>query len=172
MSAMAAPAAKVARQAAVVRILSDYAVRSQAELAERLAQQGIQTTQATLSRDLVELGAQKSRRPDGGFAYIVPTNIPVPPDRTAASIRLARLAAELVVAADHTGNLLVLHTPPGAARYLGSALDAALGARALGTVAGDDTTITVMRHSHMAADLCARILAGLPPLDDDADESV
>ncbi|SEA42811.1 transcriptional regulator, ArgR family [Bowdeniella nasicola] len=166
MSVPSVPATKVARQAAVVRILREQDVRSQAELAERLARRGISATQATLSRDLVELGAQKLRRPDGTFTYDVPTDVPIPPETSTAIVRLARLAAELVVAADHSANLLVLHTPPGAAQYLGSALDAALGAKALGTVAGDDTTLTVMRSSDMAADICARILAGLPPLDD------
>ena len=160
------PSTKVARQAAVVRILKENPVRSQAELAERLARVGIHATQATLSRDLVELGAQKLRRPDGSFTYDVPADAPTPKDPAAAVVRLARLAAELVVAADHSANILVLHTPPGAAQYLGSALDAALGARALGTVAGDDTTITIMQTSDMAAEVCSRMLAGLPPLTD------
>lgn len=160
----AVPATKVARQAAVVRILEENAVRSQAELAALLAKRGIHTTQATLSRDLVELGAQKMRRPDGTFAYHVPTDAPAPQDNQTANLRLARLASELVVSADYSGNLLVLHTTPGAAEYLGRALDSALGVAALGTVAGDDTTVTVMRSSEFAADICARILAGLPPI--------
>ncbi|MDO5710193.1 MAG: arginine repressor [Micrococcales bacterium] len=160
------PSTKVARQAVVVQILREGGVKSQAELAERLGRRGIRATQATISRDLVELGAQKLRGADGGFTYYVPEDAPIAQEPSSAAVRLARLAAELVVAADHSENLLVLHTPPGAAQYLGAALDSALGAKALGTVAGDDTTLTVMRSADLAAEVCARILAGLPPIDE------
>ena len=159
MSVPSVPATKVARQAAVVRILREQDVRSQAELAERLARHGISATQATLSRDLVELGAQKLRRPDGTFTYDVPTDVPIPPETSTAIVRLARLAAELVVAADHSANLLVLHTPPGAAQLLASAIDLSSLPDVLGCVAGDDTVLVITRSEPVAGALVTRLLA-------------
>ncbi len=144
------PMTKSARQQRIVELLSTHPVRSQAELAALLARHGVQVTQATLSRDLVELDAVKVRVPSGALVYAVPAE---GGDRTpvvagtsrAAQERLARLCGELLVSADASANLVVLRTPPGAAQYLASAFDHAELPEVLGTIAGDDTVLVIGR---------------------------
>jgi transcriptional regulator of arginine metabolism len=147
---MAAPAlSKTARHARIVDILVRRPVRSQTELVALLAAEGVSVTQATLSRDLDELGAVKLRGPDGGaWLYVVPEDGNPPPVRPLAEAtppRLARLLGELLAAADGSGNLAVLRTPPGAAHFLASALDRAGLPDVVGTIAGDDTVLVVAR---------------------------
>jgi transcriptional regulator of arginine metabolism len=142
------PVTKGARQQKIVDLLETHEVRSQAELADLLAAAGLGVTQATLSRDLVELDAVKVRVPSGALVYAVPAEggdrTPRGTQTSAASEgRLARLAQDLLVSADHSGNLVVLRTPPGAAQFLASALDKAGLAGVLGTIAGDDTVLVI-----------------------------
>ena len=144
------PVTKGARQQRIIDLLARQQVRSQAELAELLAGAGVGVTQATLSRDLVELDAVKVRTASGALVYAVPAE---GGDRTpqtagespAAGARLARLAGELLVSAESCGNLVVLRTPPGAAQLLASALDKTELADVLGTIAGDDTVLVIGR---------------------------
>ena len=140
---------RTVRQARIVSLLAGHRVSSQAELAELLAGAGIRVTQATLSRDLDELGAVKLRGPDGGQpCYVVPENgAPLAPRRSddAPPQRLARLLAELLVSAEANGNLVVLRTPAGASNFLASALDRAGLTDVLGCIAGDDTILVVAR---------------------------
>jgi transcriptional regulator of arginine metabolism len=146
------PLTKAARQARILAVLGQQAVRSQAELASALRVAGFHVTQATLSRDLDELGAVKLRTADGGLpAYFVPEDgSPLaargvgddPPQR------LARLLGELLNSAEASGNVAVLRTPPGAANFLASALDRARLPQVLGTVAGDDTILVVARDAN------------------------
>ena len=143
------PLGKAARHARIVAVVSRQPVRSQAELADLLAAEGVGVTQATLSRDLDELGAVKLRGPDGGLpAYVVPEDGAPPPVRPLGEPtppRLARLLAELLVHAEGSGNLAVLRTPPGGAQFLASALDRAGLPEVIGTIGGDDTVIVVAR---------------------------
>jgi transcriptional regulator of arginine metabolism len=149
MHELSGPVTKTARHASIVAVLAEHPVRSQAELATALVAAGFHVTQATLSRDLDELGAVKLRTADGGLpAYVVPEDgSPL----TARSLdddpplRLARLLAELLISADASANIVVLRTPPGAANFLASALDRARLPQLLGTVAGDDTILVVAR---------------------------
>jgi transcriptional regulator of arginine metabolism len=139
---------RAVRQAKIVSLLAEHAVSSQAELAALLAAAGIRVTQATLSRDLEDLGAVKLRSPDGGQpCYVVPENGSLAPRRAddAPPQRLARLLAELLVSAEANGNLVVLRTPPGASNFLASALDRAGLTEVLGSIAGDDTILVVAR---------------------------
>jgi transcriptional regulator of arginine metabolism len=140
---------KAARHARIVATLASRAVRSQAELGAMLLDAGLHVTQATLSRDLDELGAVKLRTPDGGLpAYVIPEDGAPLIARTADDAtphRLARLLAELLVSAEASANLVVLRTPPGASNFLASALDRAGLAAVLGTVAGDDTIMVIAR---------------------------
>ena len=140
---------RTVRQAKVVELLAGQPVSSQSELAELLAAAGIRVTQATLSRDLEELGAVKLRSADGGQpVYVVPEDgAPLAARRAddAPPQRLARLLAELLVSAEATGNLVVLRTPPGASNFLASALDRAALTEVLGSIAGDDTILVVAR---------------------------
>jgi transcriptional regulator of arginine metabolism len=159
----AEPASKAARHARIVDVLTAHAVRSQAELAALLHDAGVTVTQATLSRDLDELGAVKLRPPDGGLPiYVVPEDgLPF----TARSLddapphRLARLIGEFLTSAEASGNLVVLRTPPGAAQFLASALDRAGLPEVLGTIAGDDTILVVARDPRGGAAVAERLLA-------------
>ncbi len=144
------PATKNARQRRIVDLLARHPVRSQSELADLLAREGFTVTQATLSRDLVDLDAVKVRA-GGALVYAVPaeggdrTPRPAGAETPAAEGRLARLLGDLLVSADASANLVVLRTPPGAAQFLASALDHAELGAVLGSIAGDDTVLVITR---------------------------
>ena len=140
-----APLTKAARQARIVELLESRTVPSQTELGRLLADSGVAVTQATLSRDLDELGAVKARTP-AGIAYTVPAeNAPRGGTAEAVDARLGRLLEELLVSAEPTGAMTVLRTPPGGAHLLASALDRAGLPEVAGTVAGDDTILLITR---------------------------
>ncbi|MCV7195326.1 arginine repressor [Mycobacterium angelicum] len=145
---------RAGRQARIVAILSSVEVRSQSELATLLAEEGIEVTQATLSRDLEELGAVKLRGADGGTGvYIVPEDGSPVRGVHGGTHRMQRLLGDLLVSTDASGNLAVLRTPPGAAHYLASAIDRAALPQVVGTVAGDDTILVVAREPMTGAEL-------------------
>jgi transcriptional regulator of arginine metabolism len=155
---------KGARQQKIVDLLGHHQVRSQTELAELLGQDGVVVTQATLSRDLVELDAVKVRTASGALVYAVPAEggdrRPAAPGETAAAAtRLARLCGELLVSADASANLVVLRTPPGAAQFLASAFDKAEFPEILGTIAGDDTVLVIGRDPSGGDALARRFLS-------------
>lgn len=144
------PVTKSARQQRIIEVLATGQVRSQTELAERLLADGLSVTQATVSRDLVELDAVKVRSTSGALVYAVPgeggDRTPLVPRESAASeARLSRLCAELLVSADSSANMVVIRTPPGAANFLAVAIDKAELGDVLGTVAGDDTVLVIAR---------------------------
>lgn len=144
------PLTKRARHQSIIELVTHHEVRSQSELAALLSGNGVHVTQATLSRDLVELDAVKVRAPRGGLVYAVPAEggdrSPAPPRESAAAMdRLARLCGELLVSAESSANLVVLRTPPGAAQFLASAFDKAELGEVLGTIAGDDTVLVIGR---------------------------
>jgi transcriptional regulator of arginine metabolism len=145
---------RAGRQARIVAILSAASVRSQSELAVLLADEGIDVTQATLSRDLEELGAVKLRGADGGVGvYVVPEDGSQVRGVSGGTDRMSRLLGELLVSSDASGNLAVLRTPPGAAHYLASAIDRAALPQVVGTIAGDDTILVVAREPMTGAEL-------------------
>lgn len=145
LRAVQAPMTKAARHAAIVELLENQAVTSQTQLGHLLAEKGVQVTQATLSRDLEELGALKVRTAVGTAYAVPPEGQPRPGTPEAVDARLARLLEELCVSAEATGPLVVLRTPPGGAHFLGAALDRAGLPEVAGTVAGDDTVLLVTR---------------------------
>ena len=150
------PATKAARHGLITALVRAGSVRSQPELLAQLAENGVAATQATLSRDLEELGAVKLRGVDGGpGVYVIPEDgapRPVP----GGTLRLDRLLNELLVSYDASGNLAVLRTPPGAAQFLASAIDRASLPDVVGTIAGDDTIVVVAREPLTGADLGRR----------------
>jgi transcriptional regulator of arginine metabolism len=149
---------RAGRQARIVAVLSSAAVRSQSELAALLAAEGIDVTQATLSRDLEELGAVKLRGADGGVGvYVVPEDGSPVRGVSGGTGRLSRLLSELLVSTDASGNLAALRTPPGAAHYLASAIDRAALPYVVGTIAGDDTIFVAAREPMTGADLATII---------------
>ncbi|MCA1195914.1 arginine repressor [Saccharopolyspora sp. 6V] len=148
---------RAARQARIVELVSAMGIRSQTELARLLAGDGIDVTQATLSRDLDELGAVKLRGPDGGAAvYVIPEDGSPVRGVQGGTTRLSRLLAELLVSADGSGNLTVLRTPPGAAQFLASAIDRAALLEAVGSIAGDDTVMVAPPEPLTGLDLAER----------------
>jgi transcriptional regulator of arginine metabolism len=150
---------RAARQARIVELITQRSVHSQPELLALLEAEGIGTTQATLSRDLDELGAVKLRGADGGTpVYVIPDDGGSPVRGIeGGTARLARLLGDLLVSADASGNLAVLRTPPGGAHYLASALDRAALHDVVGTIAGDDTLLVVAREPLTGAQLVARL---------------
>jgi transcriptional regulator of arginine metabolism len=146
---VAVPTTKTARQQRIIELIGRQPVRSQTELAELLAGSGLVVGQATLSRDLVEIGAVKVRDAAGQLVYAVPgeggDRTPRAGEAAAFEARLSRVAAELLVSADASANLVILRTPPGAAQYFASAIDHAALDGVLGTIAGDDTVLVVSR---------------------------
>jgi transcriptional regulator of arginine metabolism len=153
------PLTRAARHARIVELVRLKAIRSQTELAELLAGDGVQVTQATLSRDLEELGAVKVRAADGGPAvYLIPEDGQRPlRDAEQASARLVRLLRELLTGVDASGNIAVLRTPPGAAQFLASALDRTGLPEIVGTIAGDDTILVVARAADGGAALADKL---------------
>ena len=137
---------RAGRHARIVSLLAGAQVHSQTELQTLLADEGIEATQATLSRDLDELGAVKLRAADGGSGiYVVPEDGSPVRGVTGGTDRLSRLLGELLVSVDSSGGMAVLRTPPGAAHYLASALDRATLPDVVGTIAGDDTLFVLAR---------------------------
>jgi transcriptional regulator of arginine metabolism len=159
------PVTKTARQARIAAILAREQVRSQEELAELLERYArVHVTQATLSRDLDELGVVRLRAAGGGLVYALPEEPGGPgsypggalggidpgqerdgADEPAPSSRLARYLTELMASAEASANLVVLRTPAGAAQFLASVIDHAALPSILGTVAGDDTVLIIAR---------------------------
>ncbi|WP_110817458.1 arginine repressor [Mycolicibacterium peregrinum] len=154
---MSAPT-RAGRQARIIALLSARQVSSQTELATLLSQEGIEVTQATLSRDLEELGAVKLRGADGGVGvYVVPEDGSPVRGVSGGTERLTRLLGDLLVSTDASANLAVLRTPPGAAHYLASAIDRAALPYVVGTIAGDDTILMVARDPMTGAELANTI---------------
>ncbi|SDO62571.1 arginine repressor [Actinacidiphila guanduensis] len=146
----AVPHTRTARHRRIVDILGRQPVRSQSQLAKLLADDGLSVTQATLSRDLDELGAVKIRTNDGELIYAVPSEggfrVPQAPlGESVKEERMRRLAGELLISAEASANLVVVRTPPGAAQFLASAIDQAEVYDILGTLAGDDTVVLISR---------------------------
>jgi transcriptional regulator of arginine metabolism len=162
------PGTKASRQAWVAATLADRPVRSQEELARLLAERGMPVTQATLSRDLEEIGAVRVRAGDGSLVYALPEEPGGPGSRPggvgggtepASGPRLSRTASELLISAEASANMVVLRTPAGAAQFLASVLDHAAWPSILGTVAGDDTVLVIARDPSGGEALAAQLLA-------------
>jgi transcriptional regulator of arginine metabolism len=135
-----------ARRAQIRELIASRAVATQEELRELLAGRGHDVTQATLSRDLAQLGARRAAQPGGGTAYELPNAPPVLP-----------LYSDLVRAVDDNGTLVVIHTAPGAAQVVASALDRAKPADVLGTIAGDDAIFVAPVRGVSAGRLARRV---------------
>jgi transcriptional regulator of arginine metabolism len=131
---------KVQRQQLIARLIAKKPITSQPQLLELLADEGVTATQATVSRDLEDLGAVKVRVPGGETVYAIPEYEPA---RVAPQDHLRRVMGEWVAEAKCSGNLVVLRTPPGCAHVVASALDRSSLPGLIGTVAGDDTLVCV-----------------------------
>jgi transcriptional regulator of arginine metabolism len=154
-------AGKTQRQHRLAGLLERHAVTSQAQLVELLAAEGVVATQATVSRDLEELGALKVRVPGGETVYAIPE---LARNRLAPEDHLRRVLGDWVAEVDYSAHIVVLRTPPGSAHVVGSALDRAGLEEIVGTVAGDDTVLVVAAEETGGAAV-ARRLAALAGID-------
>ena len=157
------PQTRAGRRQLILDILGRQSVSSQGELLEILSRDGIDVTQATLSRDLVELGAVKIRE-GRGLVYAVPglggdRTVRVAPGLDEVSSHVRRQCEELLVTARASANLVVVRTPAGAANYLASAIDHAGEPDILGTIAGDDTVMIITSGAQQSQALVSRLLA-------------
>lgn len=151
---------KVQRQHLVAKLVEQEMVHNQAQLVDLLAAQGVAATQATVSRDLDDLGAIKVRAAAGEPAYAIPA---LPREQRAPEDHLRRVCGDWVVEVESSGNIVVLRTPPGSAHVVGSALDRSDLPEIIGTVAGDDTLMLVAAETTTGAAVAEQLrnLAGL-----------
>ena len=168
------PATRAARLSAIEDALAKHAVTSQSQLSEILAGEGIEVTQATLSRDLDEMNAVKVRLEDGTMAYAL-----APASGAAGAIgvaggasegqvvgvnaraeqQMSRVLSGLVTSVAAARNLVVIHTPSGAAQYVASVIDRQPIDGILGTIAGDDTVMAICSDDDIASDWSQWLLA-------------
>lgn len=143
-----------ARRARIAAILAAESIGSQDQLRSRLAREDIVVTQATLSRDLDAIGAARGIDANGQSKYVVRDGGRLDGDNV-----LTRVVSDFLLEADAAQNIAVLRTPPGGAHYLAGALDRSTETGVVGTVAGDDTVIVIMRDTKAATALCRDLLA-------------
>ena len=144
---------KERRQRAITDLIRSDALSSQEELAERLGSLGFAATQATISRDLEQIGAIKVRR-GGQLSYALPGSV-----RDAGGPRLAAVFRDWVRSVDTAGNLVVIKTPPGSAHLVGVALDGSELPEIVGTICGDDTIFVACRAAKDASTLSSKLRA-------------
>lgn len=132
-----------ARRRAIRRIIANEGIGSQSILVGRLAEAGFEVTQATVSRDLKELGAFKARDDGGESVYALPVAGSEGSD-SSAEYSLRRLLVDFAETIVPTGNLVLITTPPGAAQVVAGAIDRRGVDGVLGTVAGDDTLLVIV----------------------------
>ena len=144
--------ARSRRQKAIADLIRAQAVGSQEEVTARLAALGFAVTQATVSRDLDQLGAVKVKR-GGHLSYALPDQLG---DSDWAAARLARIFAEWVQSAEAAGQMIVLRTPPGSAHLVGLAVDQARLDEVAGTISGDDTLFIALRDGVNPAAIASR----------------
>lgn len=144
---------KMQRQAKILEIISTNDIETQEQLLEALQKQGFQSTQATISRDIKELRIIKELTSLGTYRYSTSTK---EPDGT-FSARLNTIFRECVTSFDYAQNIVVIKTMPGLASAAGSAIDGMNMSVVVGTIAGDDTLLLVMRDSNAATGFCAEI---------------
>lgn len=152
-------ASKPQRQTAILHLVRTRQVPSQEALRELLLDEGFDVAQGTVSRDIRELGLVKVQDADGRAVYSVPADV-VDPTPT-----LSRLLPALFVAVDGADNLLVLHTLTGGAQPVAVAIDHAEWDEVLGTIAGDDTILLILRHRKHLPTVSDRLrrIAGIAP---------
>ncbi len=147
---------KTQRHAVIMKLVRRDRVGSQEQLRDLLRAEGFNVTQATLSRDIRELGLAKVSAPDGGSHYVPP------PEGGGLKPHLEQLLPSMFVSLDGVGPLLVLKTTTGSAQPLGLAVDHAGWAEVIGTIAGDDAILIIARseRARRAVEIRLRELAG------------
>lgn len=147
------------RQRMIRKILGRKQVHNQDELLALLNEEGIRTTQATLSRDLKEMRVVKLHKQDGGYFFSLPVEtMHVVPD--------ASHSVSGIVSLEISGQLAVIHTRPGYANMLGAVIDSTVGTGVMGTIAGDDTLLLILRKETTPPALIATLSGFLPGIED------
>ena len=141
---------KERRQRAIAELIRGHALSSQEELADRLSSLGFAVTQATISRDLEQIGAVKVRR-EGQLSYALPEMSRTAPPRIAAVFR------DWVQSVEAAANLVVIKTPPGSAHLVGVVLDQSDLPEIVGTICGDDTIFIACRSADESAALSSKL---------------
>lgn len=144
---------KSQRQAKILEIISTRNVETQEQLLDALQREGFRGTQATISRDIKELRIVKELTNLGTYRYSAAAN----EIDSSFTNRLNTIFRECVVNVDYAQNIIVIHTLPGLAQAAGSAIDAMNTNSIVGSLAGDDTVMVVMRDNHAAALFCGEI---------------
>ena len=144
---------KSQRQAKIIEIISNQTVETQEQLQAALQSEGYRCTQATISRDIKELRITKELTGMGTYRYTTSNN----ENAGAFSTRLNVIFRECVTGFDYAQNIIVIRTLPGLASAAGSAIDAMNMSAVVGTLAGDDTVMVVMRDNNSAAAFCGEI---------------
>ena len=139
------------RQRRILEIVSNETIGTQKELAERLQQEGFETTQATISRDIKELLLVKVNIGGDSYKYVIAQETPV----TDAKLRM--VLREFIISYDYSENLLILNTAPGNANTVASAIDRAGWQQVIGTLAGDDTVMLVIKPKEAITEVVEKI---------------
>ena len=141
------------RQAKIMEIISNRNVETQEQLLSLLQQEGFRATQATISRDIKELRIVKELTNLGTYRYTAAAN----ESNGTFTTRLNAIFRECVTSFDYAQNIIVIRTLPGLASAAGSAIDSMDMNKIVGTLAGDDTVMVVMRDNNAAAAFCGEI---------------
>ena len=142
-----------ARRARAISLIQSGIIHSQTDLVNQLKKSGFRVTQTTASRDLEEIGAVRGRNSHGESVYQIRES------SDDALTRINPVPSKLILSVDHSANLAVVHTPPGAAQFVASSLDHANLTGVIGTLAGDDTIILVSKKATGGAQLAKELLA-------------
>ena len=137
---------KNSRHTRILEIINDHVIETQDDLIESLRESGYAVTQATVSRDIKQLGLVKTATKDGGYKYTVAKN-----DSTGNENKLKNIMLQTITSAQYAGNMVVVKTYPGMATAAAAAVDSLAGETILGSIAGDDTIFVVVRNEEDAA---------------------
>ena len=131
---------KARRQALIREIVESQSIQTQEELSQALGERGMVVTQATVSRDIKEMHLLKVLAEDGSYRYAT-----MDKEEQGTSDRLIRMLSDSVVSMDSANNLIVIRTLPGSAHVAGEAVDCLKWPEVLGTIAGDNTILVIVR---------------------------
>ena len=145
---------KSKRQEQILALIGEHDIETQEQLLDELKQRGFQATQATISRDIKQLRIIKELAPNGTYRYVASAK----PIEHAFSAKLNLIFKQCVTSVDYAQNLIVIKTMPGLANAACSALDKLEMPELLGTLAGDDTCVVILRDNQSAAEFCTEIL--------------
>lgn len=145
---------KAKRQAMIREIVENQSIQTQEELAEALREQGMMVTQATVSRDIKEMHLLKVLADDGGYRYAT-----MEKGEQGTNDRLIRMLSDSVLEMNSVNNLIVIRTLPGSAHVAAEALDSLRWAEILGTIAGDNTILVIVRSNEEVETVIRRFRA-------------